>query len=246
MKRIVTRLLVLGIFVLLTLVGCGGGGDDATPAPGTGLTITGMAEDVEAHVPVAGAAVTLRKAADNSSLATTSTTADGSYTLTNVPSSTDVYINVSKATYASFNTEVINLAANLSGKHLTIVSAANTKTLADQINGSAGGASWSDPFYTGKSWFAMSIEPETTTHQWVPGVSVAVAPGGPVIRYKNGSGGFSATGPTVGGQSNGPLVAGSDASTGIYTFTMTKGSTTHSVKLPLVKGEITYTDIVPW
>jgi 5-hydroxyisourate hydrolase-like protein (transthyretin family) len=245
MKKIVTRVLVLGMFVLLTLVGCGGGGDDSTPTPATGLTITGVVNDPTgaSNVPIAGATVTLRKAADNSSLATTSTAANGSYTLTNVPASTDVYVNTSKASYASMNTEVMNFTANLTGKDVIIVPATLMKGLIDQINGSVGGASWSDPFYTGKSWFAMSIR--DATRNSVPGVSVAAAPVGPAIVYNNGSDVFSATGPTV-GEIDSPLVAASNASTGIYTFTMTKGSTTHSVKIPLVLGEVAYTEVRPW
>ncbi len=95
----------------------------------------------------------------------------------------------------------------------------------------------------GKSWFAMNIE--DATNHWVPGVSFAVAPSGPAIRYNNGFDVFSATGPTV-GSNNAPLVGGTNASAGIYTFTMTKGSTTHIVKIPLVLGEVTYTEVNPW
>jgi hypothetical protein len=249
MMKIVFRLLVLGMFVLLTLVGCGGGGDDATPvissSQGSGLTINGEVSEPSgsADVPVAGATVTLRKAVDNSLLATTSTAANGSYTLTNVPASTDIYISTSKASYAIVNSEVLNLASNLSGKHLICVPVALVKSVADMMNGSVGGASWSDPFYTGKCWFAMSIEDATGNS--VPGVSVTVAPSGPAIVYNNGADVFTATGPTVDAD-NAPLVGGSSASVGIYTFTMTKGATTRSVKFPLVKGELTFTEVSPW
>ncbi len=129
MKKIVSRLLLLGMFALFTLVSCGGGGDDSTPAPVTspvsGFTINGAVDDTTGttSVPVAGATVTLRKAADNSSLSTTTTTADGSYMLTNVPASTDVYINANKATYGSMNTQIVNLTSNLSNANVSIVSA---------------------------------------------------------------------------------------------------------------------------
>jgi hypothetical protein len=247
-KKIATRLLVSGVFVLLILVGCGGGGSDSPTPPVTGLTITGGVSDPSVstgntNVPIAGATVTLRKASDNTLLAMTSSAADGSYTLTSVPASTDVYINTSKAAYASMNTEVLNLTANLSGKNVIIASATLMKGLVDQINGSVGGTSWNDPFYTGKSWFAILIE-DSTTHQWVSGVSVTAAPTGPIIVYNNGSGVYSATGPTVGGTSNGPQVGGKNASAGIYTVTMAKGSSTRSVKLPLVMSEVTFYDEV--
>jgi hypothetical protein len=180
---------------------------------------------------------------DNSAVATATTAADGSFTLTNVPASTEIYINTSKTTYASTNTEIASLTTSLSGAVLAIIPAATVKSAADGYYGSSQGSSWNDPFYATKSWFAMTIE--DASNNAVAGVTVTVAPSGPTIVYNDGTDHFSTTGPTV-GMSTGPLLGGHHSSEGVYTFTAIKSTMTHIVKLPLVMGEISYVDIWPW
>ncbi len=228
----------------VVLGGCGGGGGSSS----TGLTISGTAWDLSFSppVPAAGATVTLRKA-DNSAIAETTTASDGSYTLTNVPASTDVYLNVSKPTYASFNDEIINITTDLADRQLWIASATNVQYTVDLITGNTGTIStWSNPFYTGQSWFTMDIYDASGNE--VPGIYVTADPTGPTILYNNGLDVFLPDGPTatLTTHASANLVGGYNPSTGVYTFILTDGSTIKTVKLPLVQGEMTYVAVYPW
>jgi len=216
---------------------------EGPPVTTTGsLTISGVVNDPtgSSPVPVASATVTVRKT-DNSAVAATTTGADGSFTLTNVPASTDVYVNISKATYASRNTEIISITDNVLGAIVNIYPETMVKSIADALTGSSGGGSWSDPFYTGMSWFAVSVWSEVS-NTLVSGITVNVAPSGPAILYNNGSNVYSPVGPTV-VTTNMPQIGGYHSSEGVYTFTLTKSTNTHTIKLPLVKGELTYGDL---
>lgn len=236
--------LLLGIVFLcfvftIALTNCSGGGGDGG---GGGLTISGIVNDPTgpSPVPVAGVNVSMRKT-DKSVVAAATTAADGSFTLKNVPAAMELYTNLSKATYASRNTEIVSLTNNVSGAIVNIYPETMVKGIADELNGSPGGASWSNPFYTGMSWFAVSVWSEVS-NTLVSGVTVNVAPGGPTILYNDGSNVYSPTGPTV-SSTNMPQTGGYYSSEGVYTFTLTKSTNTHTMKLPLVKGELTYGDI---
>ncbi len=224
------------LFVLSLLATCG------TDDSGSG-TISGVVYDVSSTssgVPLAGATVTLRNTG-NTALSSTTSASDGSYTLVNVPAPTDVYINVSMAGYAGFNTEILS-TNNDPAKRLIIKSAVAAKSEADKFYGSAGGASWNDFFYTSKSWFSMDIAGLNYIQLW-PGVSVGASPSDVVIVYNNGSDVYTASGATSGTAGSYPQVGGYGSSGGVYTFTLTMASSVTTVKLPSVPGEITYSAI---
>jgi len=232
---------IVMILTFLLTTGCGGGGGGTTsPAAstgGTGLSLSGVVYDVspETAIPVAGVTV---KACDTSgtTLTTTTSASDGSYELTNVPASTDIYIKTSKAGYASFNTQIYNITSNMSGD-LLILDTNGAKSTADAFYGSAGGTSWGDAFYTGTSWFCMDIV--NNSGSYIPGITVSATPSGPTIKYNNGSDVYSTTATTVSSVDE-PLVGGYTSSVGVYTLTQTN-TTAPAVKFPLVHGEITYT-----
>ncbi len=186
-------------------------------------------------IPVAGVTVTLRKT-DKSVVATTITAGDGLYSFTNIPTLFDVYVNVSKTGYASCNTEIVT--DNIWGGQVNIYPESVVKSIADALYGSPGGSSWSDPFYSGTSWFVISVW-SIMSQTPMPGVTVSVTPSGPAILYNNGSDIYSPTGPTV-STANMPQTGGYYSSEGVYMFTLTKATHTYTVKLPLVKGELTY------
>jgi len=236
---------IIALVTITSLVGCGGGGGGGSSNPttssggGTALTVSGMVFDVSpaTAVPVAGVTI---KACNTSGTALTTTTSasDGSYTLTNIPASTDIYIKTSKAGYASFNTQIYNFTSDMSGD-LFILDTNGAKSTADAFYGSAGGTSWGDAFYTGTSWFCMDIVNNSGSD--IPGITVSSTPSGPTIKVNNGSDVYTTTAPTV-SSVNQPLVGGYTSSVGVYTFTLTN-TTAPAVKLPLVQGEITYTAV---
>ncbi len=253
-------IMVLALLSMLTVVlaGCSGGGGSNSSTSGsggngggggvgggtaTGLTITGTVTDVSGtNVPAAGVLVTLRKA-DHSTIMTTTSASDGTFAFSNVPASTDVYINVSKANYVSFNTPIFTLISNLNlSGHIIIANETVMKGFVDGIYGSAGGASWSDPFYQGKGWFGMDLY---SSGNPMPGITVTAAPSGTAIVYNNGSDVFTPMPPTV-GENNSSLVAGYNTTQSVYTFTMTTSSATEYAKMPLVPGEITFYGTESW
>lgn len=225
------------------LAGLAGCGKNVT-SPSTGLTITGVVYDISSQyaAPAYNVTVTLRRAEDNSTISTATTGGDGSFILANVPASTDVYINVSKATYASFNDQIINTTADVNGKVLYIAFASNVHNMVDLI-------AWNDPFftgYTGQSWFALDIY-DTSGYE-VSGVTVTTEPGDPTVLYNNGLDVFLPAGPTttLSTHSSASQIGGYNFSTGVYTFTLTGPSTAKILKLPLVRGEMTYISVYPW
>jgi carboxypeptidase family protein len=220
------------LMVLTLLAGCGGGGGSSTS---NGLTITGKVLEPSGGtwVPSANATVTLRSA-NNESLYTTNSADDGTYTIQNVPASTDIYINVRKNGYASFNTRILNSTQSMRGD-LPIMSAPATKAMVDAIYGSAGGASWSDPFYGNKSWFGIEIR--DSSGKEIPNISVASDPVGPVVKYNDGMDGFATATATISSRYT-PLIGGYNSTSGTYTLTFDRFSQ-QTTKLPMVAGEIT-------
>jgi hypothetical protein len=225
-------LMVVCGMVAILCISCGGGGGSSS---GGGLTISGVVSD-ENGIIVPGATVTLRKS-DHSTVATTTSSASGAFTLSNVPASTDIYINVSMASYAGTNTEIVAVTTSASNADIMIVNAASAKDAADAFMGSVVGASWTDAAYAGKGWFFITTEDSLGNP--AAGVSVYSAPSVSIL-YNDGNDNFIATGPTV-SSLNMPEVGGHNSTTGVYTFTLTKSATTYTVKLPLVLGEITGT-----
>ncbi len=241
-SSLVLMVILAGLFSIVSSCGGGGGGGGGGV---TGLTISGVVKDSTVYppVPVDTVIVTVRKT-DKSAVATATSAADGTFTLTNVPASTEIYINTSKPpTYASTNTEIVSLTDSLSGAELSIIPAATAKSAADAYYGSSQASSWNDPFYANRSWFAMTIW--DASDNAVVGVTVGVTPSGPTILYNDGNDNFSITGPTVGMLSE-PLVGGYHSSEGVYTFNPWKSATMYYIKLPLVMGEMSYVDIWPW
>jgi hypothetical protein len=219
-----------------------GGRDAAGP---TGLTVAGAVHDIStaAAPPAYGVTVTLRRAADDGAIASAITAGDGSFALQGVPASTDVYLDVSGTGYASFNYPIINTTTDVSGLGLWIALAANVQKTWDLI-------AWNDPppggDYSTRAWFAMDVYDAAS--QEVPGVTVTVDPADLTVLYNNGIDVFLPDGPTVAlsSHSAASLVGGYGTATGVHTFTLSDGSKAKTVKLPLVKGEMTYASIYPW
>ncbi len=245
MKGFRRCIMVVAILGLLTtaVASCGGGGGGGGGGA-AGITISGVVSDPTGatKVPVAGVAVELRKATDNSVLGSTTSAADGSYSFSNVPASTDVYIHTSYAGNANIDSEIVNLTSSLPGADLITVPVAVAKGVADAMSG-GGSANWTDAYYSGKSWFVMEIEDGSGAD--VAGVTLTASPSGPTVEYNNGADAYSTTGPTV-GSSGAPIAGGFNASAGVYTITLTKSPTTHTVKLPLRLGDISYAKVKPW
>jgi len=240
--RTCVAIAVLAIIPFI-VIGCGGGGSSSN-----GLTINGAVYDISTSPasPAAGVTVTLRNA-NNIAITTTTSANDGTFTITNVPASTDMYLNVSKATYASFNDEIVNIATSISGKLLLIALASDVKNAVDLFTNRAGNPSpWSDPFYAGQCWFAMDIFDATGNE--VSGITVTANPSSPTIVYNNGFDAFTTQGPTVTPTQHGSanLVGGYNPTSGVYSFTLADASKNKTVKLPLVQGEMTYLQIQPW
>jgi hypothetical protein len=242
MKKILTLIVLLASTLLIT--SCGGGGGGAYPITSsdvgtTALTISGVVFDVSPAVAIPVAGVTVKVCNTSGTTLTTTTTAlDGSFVLTNVPASTDIYIKTSKAGYAIFNTQVYNISASMS-VDLVILDTGSAKVAADAFYGSAGGSVWGDAFYTNTSWFCMDIV--NLSGSDIPGITVSATPSAPTIKYNNGSDVYTSTAPTV-SSTNLPTVGGYATSTGIFTFTLTN-TNSPAVKFPLVNGEITYTAV---
>lgn len=222
------------------LAGCG---KNETTSP-NGLSINGVVYDISSNPasPAYSVTVTLRKAEDSSAIATATTGGDGSFTLGNVPASTDMYINVSKPTYFSFNDEIINISSAMSGRVLYIAAAANVQHTVDLI-------AWNDPSYAGyggQSWFALDVYDVAGNE--VSGVTVTPGSPDPTVLYNNGLDVFLPAAPTtvLSSHSSAPQVGGYNSSTGAYTFTLTDSSKSRSVRLPLVPGEMTYVSVYPW
>ncbi len=225
---------------LAILAGCG---KNATSSS-TGPKITGVVYDISGQyaAPVYNATVTLRRAEDNGAIMATTTGGDGSFVLVDVPASTDVYINVSKATYASFNDQIINTSSDVIDKVLYIALATNVQHVVDLI-------AWNDPYYTGyadQSWFALDIY-DTSGYE-VSGVTVTAEAGDPIVLYNNGLDVFLPAGPTtaLSTHSSASQIGGYNSFTGVYAFTLTDSSTSKTLKLPLVRGEMTYISVYPW
>jgi hypothetical protein len=239
-----TSIWVIAIVTIISLVGCGGGGGGstylATPSGGgTARTISGVVFDVSPATAISVAGVTVKVMNTNGLTLSTATTAiDGSFTLTNVPASTDIYIKTSKVGYANFNTQVYNITADIS-VNLVILDTGSAKAAADAFYGSAGGTAWGDAFYTSTSWFCMDIINNSGSD--IPGITVSATPSVSTIKYNNGSDVYTTTEPTVSSK-NLPTVGGHVSSAGLYTFTLAN-TNSPAVKFPLVHGEITYTAV---
>jgi hypothetical protein len=230
--------MVAWIFVIastLLIAGCGGGGSGNGSSSG-GITIRGKVIETSdpSWAPIANVTVTLRDS-NNVSLFTTTSGSDGSYVVNNVPDSTDVYINVSKAGYASINSQIFNTTSNLSGD-LLIMPTSVAKYMVDAFYGSEGGASWSAPFYASKSWFGMELFDDLGNE--IPNITVTADSAGPTIKYNNGSDVFTTATSTSSSQ-YAPLIGGYSASSGYYTLSF-DGFTLQTLKLPMVQGEITF------
>ena len=231
------------VFLAAAAVFSSGCGKNGTTSP-NGLSITGVVYDISSNSasPAYSVTVTLRKAEDNSALATTTTGGDGSFTLGNVPASTDVYINVSKPTYFSFNDEIINISSDVSGRVLYIAPAANVQHTVDLI-------AWNDASYAGyggQSWFALDVYDAAGNE--VSGVTVTTGSPDPTVLYNNGLDVFLPAAPTtaLSTHSSASQVGGYNSSPGVYMFTLTSSSKSRSLKLPLVLGEMTYVSVYPW
>jgi len=236
--------LFIAAMVTVLLTGCGKSGTTSS----SGLTITGSVYDISTSPPTAlsGVTVTLRRAADNSVLSTSMTGGDGSFALTDAPPSTDMYINVSAPGYVGFNAAIMNTATDVGGMLLWIARTANVQYTVDLITGNSGTtATWSDPFYTARSWFSMDIY--NAAQSEVPGVNVTASPASNIF-YNNGKNAFFLTGPTVVPMATvtAVMVGGYSTSSGIYDFTLTDTSKARYLKLPLIPGEMTYVSVYPW
>jgi hypothetical protein len=233
------------LFSLFLLASCG---KDSGSELGT---ISGVVYDISFSPPgsdgdpLAGATVTLRNTS-NAALSSTTTTNDGTYTLANVPPSTDVYINVSKTNYASVNGNIFQLRDLLPDQTPRIMFAQAARYEADKFYGSAGGSDWNDSFYTGKSWFSMDIYEPLILLVGIRASGVVVSSTlSVVIRYNDGTDDYmNALSTHTAGTY--PQVGGYDFATEIATFTCTKGDWVSTVKLPLVQGELTYARFSPW
>jgi hypothetical protein len=135
----------------------------------------------------------------------------------------------------NFNSEIFTISSNISDANLLIISAMMMKSVADAYNGSAGGSSWTAPFYMGKGRFSLS--PEDLNGNPVAGIGVTSSPSGPTILYNIGADNYLTVGPTAPGSANTPEVGGYSNSAGIYAFTLTKYPTAYRVSLPLILGE---------
>ena len=239
MKMSSLRALAVLFAVLTAAAGCGKNGTSAFGGP----SISGVVYDISATaaVPAYGATVTLRRADDNGAVATATTGGDGSFTLASVPPSTDVYLNISKPNYAGFNGEIFSIASDVSGSVLYIAQAANVQHVVDLI-------AWNDPSYSGISgqgWFAMDIY--DIAGNAVSGVTLTTGSPGPTVLYNNGLDVFLPAAPTtaLSMHASAPQAGGYSAA-GAYTFTLTEGSKSRSLRLPLVPGEMTYISVYPW
>ncbi len=241
MKNIARRTFIVLIMAIVAVIlnACSGGNSRSTGSSDLS-TLSGIVSDPTGTfaTPVPGATVTLRDTG-NSALSSTITGTNGLYTFANFPRGTDIYIDASKTGYANCNTEILNLTTGVS-KDIVLIPATSAQDAADAFTESAGGTSWSDAFYAGKSWFAIDVEDENFLS--VSGLAVASTPIPAVIKYNDGSDKYTSKAPTV-SSADAPLVAGYGSSSGIYLFTMTSGTNSQSVKLPLVPGEITYIDV---
>ncbi len=223
------------LFLIFILTACNGGGGGGGGANNANLiTVSGVvldASDVSA-IPAAGVLVTMRNV-NNTVIASVISAGDGSYSFANVPASTDFYINTSKAGYVNCNSQVFNVTATET-IDVMILSLASAKQTADAIYGSAGGSSWSDTFYSGKSWFGLDFVNGSGAS--ASGLTISSAPSNTTIKYNNGADIFSAIPPSAFAQ-NEPLIGGYSASAGLYVFSPSNGS---GIKLPLIKGEVSY------
>jgi hypothetical protein len=229
---------VVALLAAAFSLACGGGSS-------RGLSVAGAVYDAStaSSPPVLGATVTLRGAADDGAIATATTRGDGSFVIEGVPASTEVYVDVAKTGYASFNYPVFSTASGVSGMSLWIALAANVQTSWDLI-------AWSDPpqggDYSTRGWLAIDIY--DGSGQEVPGVTVAAAPADLTVLYNNGLDVFLPSGPTasLSSHSAASLVGGYGSVAGVHTLTLTDGTKTKTLELPLVKGEMTYASVYPW
>jgi hypothetical protein len=238
MARADVAALLLPVAAVLA-VGCGG-----RESPSAGLTVAGAVYDISTAnmSPVLGATVTLRRAQDDAPIAVATTGGDGSFLIQGVPASTDVYLDAGKASYTSFDYGVLNTTTGVSGVPLYIALAANVQHEMDLI-------AWQDPTngdYSSRSWFVMDIYDAGGAE--VPGLTVTVDPADVTVLYNNGVDVFLSSGPTtaLSSHSAASLVGGYGAATGVHTFTVSDGSRSKALKLPLVHGEMTYASIYPW
>jgi hypothetical protein len=240
-----TRVLIYGLVCLtLVLSNCGGGGGGGGGS-GAGITISGWVINYAGY-DVPGATVTLKKASDNSSITSTVTASNGTFSVNYGPvAGQEVYLNASAPTYVSSNSEIGIPTSSLSSIEITVVDAADAVSLANLITGHTGTTWTSDTFYTGKSWVVLDVY--NPTWYFISGVTFTTNPAATLLKYNDGSDIFSSTiGPTVGDPSGlnmyAPSAAGYYSAGNSFTVSAAKsGSATQSSKLPLVPGEIVYT-----
>jgi hypothetical protein len=219
------------LLLVFGLAACGGGGNGGGSGSAP-ITVSGIVFDISGvPVALAGATVTLR-AANGASLSSTTSAVDGFYSLV-VPASTRVYVATSKSGYVNCNSRIIALSA--SDTHdVILLSPSAAKVAADAVFGSVGGSSWTDAFYSQKSWYGLDFLSRYGND--VPGLDILVTPGDATVAYNNGSDLFSATPPTKSSNQQ-PLVGGYSASTGTHAFV---NNFNQVVELPLNNGEVSY------
>ena len=140
------------------------------------------------------------------------------------------------------NTQILNMpVAGLDNVTLMLPEASAAKTVIDAVYGSVGGGTLDEPFYKNRCWFVMNIE--DTNGVGIPGLTVAVAPAGPIIKYNNGSDAYESEETAANGTMNMPQIGGytDAANAAIYTFT-TSETPPRTAKLPLVPGEAVFTN----
>ncbi|GBD98456.1 hypothetical protein BMS3Abin07_00470 [bacterium BMS3Abin07] len=232
-----------GMFLLslaVILTGCGGGGSSNSETGGsTNVTISGTvvySPDSGPDVMLQGITVEARNPSDDSVIATTTTDANGAYSVS-VPANQDFYLHatgktIGSTTYVSDNLQIENEAADKTVNFWLI----DTGTL-NMVATAVGIDTTNDAI------FAMGVEDSNGTG--IAGVSVSPSPAVSNIWYHQLDDSLSPTGPTT--TAGEPSVIGnvsSPGANGTYTFTLSPDQATAgytidtTFRLRLIPSEI--------
>jgi len=243
----------LGMLLLslaVVIAGCGGGSSSSSSGDGTTYTVSGTVfYDVEPVPSEAGAEITLqgitsevalqgitveaRNPSDDSVFDSTTTDANGAFSLT-VPANQDFYLHATGATinntaYVSVNLQIMQLSADRSGIALSML----TEDDMTQI-----GLLIGDPDRTANAFFGFDVVDDNGNG--IEGVTVSASPPGARIFCQQIDGNFKEGYPTS--TESGPSVVGYvSGGSGTYTFTLSGGTgftIDVTFRLRLIPGEV--------
>jgi|GEM_PF-5151932 len=235
---ILKGLLVVSFLGLMACSSSGSGSSNVA-----NISLTGTLSDVDGAPVVA--TITAKKASDDSVVSTTTSAADGSYTLA-VLSGTEFYLTASATNYVPSNTRIVSLTADETGADIIIIDETSAGQLANLIDGSA---DWSAA--SSKSWVAFDFYYGSEDD----GEGITATNASSIVLLYNHCDGTFGAGPTPTPacvNRMGPMAMGNNTSDANIDFTVTgTGTNTAStvnggsktITMPLRVGEITYDDV---